>query len=1455
MTSQKTTLKNFAPNRDGITLLFVISMVVLFLLMGTSFMIISNDYFKAARRRSTLSTNIIDPTALLDRCFYEIFRGPALQDVQAPLRGHSILEDQYGYGLVGTLQSIEAVTGTGGATVGGVVELRLDSNTISRMLDPSSNPVNPANSGNADNFFDGRYNGRVVSIVSGTFKGYSGRIISSFYVQPSNDLALQVLVDDNLTTATAAVANNARVIINGRDFAGFGSGNVTGLPTPDSTPSALMGAESLRLNRFGESFADLRANYLQFDNSPNEPYDIADFQNWFLNGASNNVAFHRPKLIAAAGTDQEILASTMRPYYSAGSDFSTANANFPSAYNSAADVDTNVNGVNDAVWNDIGLPTQTDSRGRRFRPLAAYFVLEMDSRLNLHAHGNTADAQVASSTGFATGIGYGPAEVSLNVPTESDLARGAGNDYETLMDLRYGVDDTPGYSGTNSLPETQKLFGSIVEDTSTTPNSFNTGLDLLGTYQVVTDVSVGNNISLPGYRSGVVGSAATDSPSNSPITTFPYLASFATDGSAGESPITALEFEAVLRFGDADALLLTTKLNRSIAFTVGSRIYTPDSFEVNVPATTRSLSERLNDTLVSAGVSNVTTRSNRISSLIPRETMFGGKINLNRPFGNRTDDNGDNIVDNIGEPNSQTTTQNGNPSFETQNARYLMAKDLYVSFLLATGDTVPADFTYTGDASTTQIEYHRMVAQWAVNVVDFRDADSINTPFRFDPTPFDGNPFETTADPTLTVWGCERPEILITETFAFHDRKNVDGNTASTTTDPMPDDDWDSEAVPVSGAILEFYNPWVQPNGFQRAGAEVGGTAGVDLGALTPGNDPVWRVGLKRSRTEADADILRTIFFVDPGTSAARLGKDSFFPNSAAGNLQPGQYAVMKPVSGNSVNVGGDAASPYETINGIGGNVPVFMDSSTNGAGTVVPNRIFSISDPAGGYTTAVPTDQPLDARVDTYRTEADLKAMWVNGIADNFRFAFLQRLANPTIDYDVNTNPYLTVDTAGIDLLGMNSTAPGAVRSNGSPGGENGFDSPTMGTEIVSATDGFTRYKSVERGESHLASMAMATPAAVTAAEITRARQNLFRAEDGPTFPGMGYNMTAGFTHTFGSLNASYNDSSQAVANRTQFGWLSWNNRTFASHMELLNVPYTSPGMLTYLFNEDSGATGPNGGIHQQFRLNVAANFGDERYQHLLRFSEKLGTGLPAAPGSNRFSHFLEFVETQSLFLGTETFLPDDFDHPNLDAINNAEFNPQVHGFPNFRVPGKVNVNQLNVNGGSGTNEVWDNLTQGFPLRANTLQAARSSGNLTTDFKGVFTTGENAMMVTVDPRSGATPTLHSSTFDVDATPATTSDPTNLKKDPAGASYFGNELKQKLGSTATIRSSVYSIWVMVGYFEVDEYGRLGAELATDDGGVQRNRAFYVVDRSIPVACEPGKNHNVDKAVLTRSIIE
>ncbi|MGC3969289.1 MAG: hypothetical protein QM775_18600 [Pirellulales bacterium] len=158
----------------------------------------------------------------------------------------------------------------------------------------------------------------------------------------------------------------------------------------------------------------------------------------------------------------------------------------------------------------------------------------------------------------------------------------------------------------------------------------------------------------------------------------------------------------------------------------------------------------------------------------------------------------------------------------------------------------------------------RRIAQWAVNVVDFRDRDSIMTGFEFDADPFYDNDNDTASEANLApnlptsngtwdvdgyllphtlfpssltaafpdtdkvwrgvVWGCEYPDLVITETAAFHDRRTQNlktlrtgtnylsfGGTSQnalvddTETDLPVDPHWDSRRIPQGTALFELY--------------------------------------------------------------------------------------------------------------------------------------------------------------------------------------------------------------------------------------------------------------------------------------------------------------------------------------------------------------------------------------------------------------------------------------------------------------------------------------------------------------------------------------------------------------------------------------------------------------------------------------------------------------------------
>jgi hypothetical protein len=74
--------------------------------------------------------------------------------------------------------------------------------------------------------------------------------------------------------------------------------------------------------------------------------------------------------------------------------------------------------------------------------------------------------------------------------------------------------------------------------------------------------------------------------------------------------------------------------------------------------------------------------------------------------------------------------------------------------------------------------------------------------------------------------------------------------------------------------------------------------------------------------------------------------------------------------------------------------------------------------------------------------------------------------------------------------------------------------------------------------------------------------------------------------------------------------------------------------------------------------------------------------------------------------------------------------------------------------------------------------------------------------------------------------------------DPLRHPHFLYQDVVRLSNLVTPRSNVFAIWMTVGFFELDERDRLGAEYGLDNGSAIRHKAFQIIDRSIPVGYEP-----------------
>ncbi|MEQ1828974.1 MAG: hypothetical protein ABL921_23630, partial [Pirellula sp.] len=303
-----------------------------------------------------------------------------------------------------------------------------------------------------------------------------------------------------------------------------------------------------------------------------------------------------------------------------------------------------------------------------------------------------------------------------------------------------------------------------------------------------------------------------------------------------------------------------------------------------------------------------------LSELFPVDFASGLRMDLNRPFGDGIDNNGDGEVDEPSELVGTTQTETfsvGNTAFTSTGSyvreikdirktaatigdgtannnnspilsptrarlgsRQILARNLYCLAQLI----IPRDYVFPGMAGTPgAFEKARIrataIAQWAVNVVDYRDADVVNTRFEFDILPFgsgtlNGMPAKEAfwapdrmAYPGMkpfigVVWGMEMPELLLTENIAMHATRLRDTDlevNGKTTTDPTtPDNDLDQYRFPEASLYIEMTNPRTTSvaNNAILPGlpSSLYDTAGLKLDQLAPaggpwGAQPVWRIG------------------------------------------------------------------------------------------------------------------------------------------------------------------------------------------------------------------------------------------------------------------------------------------------------------------------------------------------------------------------------------------------------------------------------------------------------------------------------------------------------------------------------------------------------------------------------------------------------------------------------------
>jgi len=225
-----------------------------------------------------------------------------------------------------------------------------------------------------------------------------------------------------------------------------------------------------------------------------------------------------------------------------------------------------------------------------------------------------------------------------------------------------------------------------------------------------------------------------------------WLANTGTSLTTG-NPFTAAELEKLLRPYDIDAARLPARLEAMLGSVAEEARLRVTTASWDTTAITGEAARRIVGWFAAAtDGGRIGGGGTLVKQLLGGELARGERFDLNRPLSGV-------------QPSGYVATD----PYYVQ--RQVWCKDLFVALVALD----PAADTATRER----------YAQWVVNACDFRDADSTMTPFECDLRPEDGwsvdgdaaNVEGGVADRRL-VWGCERPEIVITEVSAWEDDQN-----------------------------------------------------------------------------------------------------------------------------------------------------------------------------------------------------------------------------------------------------------------------------------------------------------------------------------------------------------------------------------------------------------------------------------------------------------------------------------------------------------------------------------------------------------------------------------------------------------------------------------------------------------------------------------------------------------
>ena len=544
-----------------------------------------------------------------------------------------------------------------------------------------------------------------------------------------------------------------------------------------------------------------------------EPYDSFDKDPWLTRIPLAN--------------SEPITSGSIRPSFGPDIPLAVGSATGTNGILAKLACDNDNDGFVDGIWitGTTGfLPSRPSPLGGRLDYEVSYLVLDLDSRINVNAHGSLTPVLTGASDWPATiagqtvsdvpvGLGYGPADVdSSRIVSTGTATKGVpgypGNWSNVVLggtstsgsssqrrntpalgarvDGRYGVDadgnQRPGTPGCNlPAPARWSLDGRSPSDLKVRLKAFlsatSSGVPQLVYY--TPDTSISDTVESP-YDLRL----DADGPRLSQL-----VQPAGKKGFPGDNPFTLGELERILRPFDADASTLPPRLAALLDDqSERSRlVVTTDSWDTTAmcgDAMTKVTSYLRKFPDPTAAYAAASTAD--VYDVMSPDVSAGLRFDVNRPL------------------EYPTIPPASIPTVKARYCRHLF------SLLVALGQ--PAT---------------KQTAQWVANVCDFRDTDSTMTRFDFDTTPENG--WAPVAGDV--VFGAERPEVVITESLAWNDITARSSGLAVVLYHP-----WDAQIITKSGTThTEVLDPDLAVNPASKPNT-------LDLAKKAGTSDAVWRL-------------------------------------------------------------------------------------------------------------------------------------------------------------------------------------------------------------------------------------------------------------------------------------------------------------------------------------------------------------------------------------------------------------------------------------------------------------------------------------------------------------------------------------------------------------------------------------------------------------------------------------